>query len=70
MRTMLGGTAAGLSAAAAELVSLTKSDPAALRKALEALDTAFASHKEGAIFKGIREAMQACHEVRPIRSRD
>ena len=36
-----------------------------LRKALEALDGAFASHKNGTILKGIREAVQACRETAP-----
>jgi len=65
MQAMLGGKPAGLTTAAAALVSSITSDPAALRKALEALDKAFDSHKDGTILKGIREAMQACRETAP-----
>ena len=65
MQAMLGGKPAGLTAAAAALVSSTTSDPAALRKALEALEGAFNSHKNGTILKGIREAVQACRETAP-----
>jgi hypothetical protein len=36
-----------------------------LRKALEALERAFESHKDGAILKAIREAVQACRETAP-----
>src|SRR6266704_823543 len=52
MQAMLGGKPAGLTAAAAALVSSTTSDPAALRKAIEALEGAFDSHKDGTILKG------------------
>ncbi len=65
MQAMLGGKPAGLTAAAAALVSSTTSDPAALRKAIEALEGAFDSHKDGTILKGIREAVQACRENAP-----
>ena len=63
MQAMLGGKPAGLTAAAAALVSSTTSDPAVLRKALEALEGAFNSHKDGTILKGIREAVRACRET-------
>jgi hypothetical protein len=65
MQAMLGGTPAGLTPAAAPLVSSTTSDPGLLRKALEALERAFDSHKDGSILKGIREAVQACRETAP-----
>lgn len=69
MQAMLGGKASGLTLASALLVSSTTSDPAVLRKALAALDTAFSSHKEGAkegaIIKAIREAVQACRDAAP-----
>src|SRR6266568_2346465 len=52
MQAMLGGKPAGLTPAAAALVSSTTSDPAVLRKALEALEGAFDSHKDGTILKG------------------
>ena len=65
MLAMLGGKPAGLTAAAAALVSSTTFDPAVLPKALEALDKAFDSHKEGAILRNIREAVQACRESAP-----
>src|SRR5260370_17097451 len=67
MQAMLGGTPAGLTAAAAALVSSTTSDPAALRKAIEALEGAFDPHKDGTILKGIREAVQACRESAPAK---
>jgi len=65
MRAMLGGKPAGLTAAAAALVSSITSDPAALRKALEALEKAFNSHKNGTILEGVRDAVQACRETAP-----
>src|ERR1019366_4206250 len=70
MQAMLGGKPAGLTPAAQKLVSSTTSDPAVLRKALEALDGAFDSHavdshNAGSIFKAIREAVQACRETSP-----
>ena len=67
MLAMLGGKPVGLTAAAARLVSATTPDPATLRKALEALEGAFNSHKDGTILKGIREAVQACRETAPDR---
>ena len=67
MQAMLGGKPAGLTNAAATLVSSTTSDPAVLRRALEALERAFGSHKNGAILKAIREAVQACRETAPDR---
>jgi hypothetical protein len=65
MQAMLGGKPTGLTAAAATLVSSTTSDPAVLPKALEALEKAFDSRKDGAILKGIREAVQASRETAP-----
>jgi len=65
MQAMLGGKPARLTAAADALVSYTTSDPAVLRKALEALDKAFDSHQNGAILNGIREAVKACRETAP-----
>ena len=65
MQAMLGGKPAGLTNAAATLVSSTTSDPAVLRRALEALERAFGSHKN--ILKAIREAVQACRETAPDR---
>ena len=67
MQAMLGGKAAGLTPAAAALVSSVTSDPAALHKALEALEKAFGSHKDGAILKAIREAVKACGDAAPDR---
>ena len=67
MQAMLGGKPARLTAAAGALVSSTTSDPAVLRKALEALEAAFDSHKDGMILKAIREAVQACRETAPDR---
>ena len=67
MHAMLGGKPAGLTAAAAALVSSTTADPAPLRKALEALEKAFDSHKDGTILKAIREAVQACRGTAPDR---
>ena len=67
MQAMLGGKPAKLTAAAAALVSSTTSDPGVLRKALEALEGAFESRKDGAILKGIRDAVQACRETAPDR---
>ncbi|PYT31702.1 MAG: hypothetical protein DMG57_04455 [Acidobacteria bacterium] len=65
MQAMLGGKPTGLTPAAAALVSSTTSSPAVLRKALEALEVAFDSHKDGSILKGIREAVRACREAAP-----
>jgi hypothetical protein len=65
MQAMLGGKQARLTPAATTLVSSTTSDPAVLRKALEALEGAFGAHKDGAILKAIREAVQACRETAP-----
>jgi len=65
MQAMLGGKPARLTAASAALVSSTTSDPGVLRKALEALEGAFESHKDGAILKGIRDAVQACRQTAP-----
>jgi hypothetical protein len=65
MQAMLGGKPAKLTAASAALVSSTTSDPGVLRKALEALEGAFESHKDGAILKGIRDAVQACRQTAP-----
>jgi hypothetical protein len=65
MQAMLGGKRTGLTAAATALVSSTTSDPAVLRKALEALDNAFDSHQDGTILKGIREAVKACRDTAP-----
>ncbi|MGA2773511.1 MAG: hypothetical protein ABSG26_22135 [Bryobacteraceae bacterium] len=67
MQAMLGGKPVGLTAAAAVLVSSTTSDPAVLRKALEALEGAFNSHKDGIILNSIREAVRACRETAPDR---
>ena len=67
MQAMLGGKPAKLTAAAAALVSSTTSDPGVLRKALEALEGAFESHKDGAILRGIRDAVQACQQTAPDR---
>ena len=65
LQAMLGGKPAGLTAAAAALVSATTSDPVALPKALEALDKAFDAHQEGTVLRGIREAVRACGESAP-----
>jgi hypothetical protein len=65
MRAMLGGNPAGLTAAAAALLSSTTSDPAVLRNALGTLEGAFESHKDGIILKSIREAVQACRQTAP-----
>jgi hypothetical protein len=65
MQAMLGGKPVGLTAAAAALVSSTTSDPAAPRKALEALERAFDSHTDGTILKAIREAVQVCRGTAP-----
>jgi len=65
MQAMLGGTPPKLSPAAAALVSATTSDSAVLRKALETLEEAFKSQKDGTILKSIREAVQACRESAP-----
>jgi hypothetical protein len=65
MQAMLGDKPAKLTAAAAALVSATTSDSGVLRKALEALEGAFESHKDGAILKGIRDAIQACRQTAP-----
>jgi hypothetical protein len=65
MQAMLDGKSANLTLAAVALVASTSSDPAVLRKALEALDRAFESRKEGTILKGIREAVQTCRETAP-----
>ena len=62
---MLGGQPAGLTRAAADLVSSITSDPTALTKSLEALDKAFESHKDAAILKAIRAAVEACRETAP-----
>jgi hypothetical protein len=71
MHAMLGGKPARLTPAASALVSSTTDDPAVLRKALEALEAAFEahrdSHKDAAILKAIREAVQACREIAPDR---
>jgi len=67
MQAMLGGKAAWLTPAAAALASSITSDPAALRKALEALEKALDSHEDGAILKAIRAAVQACREAAPDR---
>src|SRR5258708_35012386 len=65
MQALLGGKPAALTPAAAALVSSTTSDSAALPKALESLDKAFDSHKDGTIIKGIRDAVQACRQTAP-----
>ncbi len=65
MRAMLGGNPAGLTPAGAALVSSTTSSPAVLRKALEALEAAFESHKDGTILKAVREAVQTCRQTAP-----
>jgi hypothetical protein len=65
MQAMLGGKPAGLTAAAAALVSSITSDPGVLRKALEGLDKAFDSDKHGAILNAIRDAVKACRETAP-----
>ncbi len=65
MQAMLGGKPAGVTPAAAALVSSTSFDSAALRKALEALDRAFAAHKHGTILQAIREAVRVCRETAP-----
>jgi hypothetical protein len=65
IEAMLGGKAAGLTPPAAALVSSVTSDPAALHKALEALDRAFGSHRDGTILKAIREAVSACRDAAP-----
>ena len=65
MQAMLGGNPAGLTAAAAALVSSITSDPEVLRKSLEALEGAFEAHKDGVILKAIRDAVKACRETAP-----
>ena len=65
MLAMLGGNRAGLTPAAATLVASTTSDPAALRKALEALEGAFHSQRNGNILNAIREAVRVCRENAP-----
>lgn len=65
MQAMLDGKPAGMRPAAAALVSSTTSDPAALRKALEALDRAFVPHKDSTILNAIREAVRACRDAAP-----
>ncbi|HTX33468.1 MAG TPA: hypothetical protein VME43_00540 [Bryobacteraceae bacterium] len=65
MQAMLGGEPAGMTPAAAALVSSTTSDPAALRKALEALEAGIRSGKDAAAVKAIREAVQVCRETAP-----
>ena len=65
MQAMLGGKPAGLTPASAALVASTSSDCATLRKALEALDGAFAPHKHGTVLNAIREAVRACREAAP-----
>jgi hypothetical protein len=67
MQAMLGGQPARLTVAAAALVSSTTSGPAVFRSALEALEEAFCSHKNGAIVKAIREAVRVCREIAPDR---
>jgi hypothetical protein len=68
MQAMLDGKAAGLTPAAAALVSSTTSEPAVLRKALEALEKAFHSDQDdGIILKAIREAVKACSDAAPDR---
>jgi len=67
MQAMLAtGEPAGLPPAAATLVSSVTSDPAVLRKALEALERAFRSDDEnGPILKAIREAVKTCRDAAP-----
>jgi hypothetical protein len=67
MQAMLAaGQPAGLPPAAAALVSSVTSDPAALRKSLEALERTFHSDDEDRpILKAIREAVQACRDAAP-----
>lgn len=65
VQAVLGGKPVGLKPAAAALVSSTTSDSAVLRKALEALEVAFHSHKDGTILKAIREAVQVCRGTAP-----
>jgi hypothetical protein len=64
MQAMLGGKPAGLTAAAAALVSSTTSDPAALRRPLRHWRK-LSLAQERAIVKAIREAVQACRETAP-----
>ncbi len=65
MQAMLGGQPAGLTSAAAALVSSTTSDLAPLRKALEALEAAIRSGQDAVAVKAIREAAQVCREIAP-----
>src|SRR5207244_3527290 len=61
IRAMLGGKAgAPLTAVAAALVSRAGGNPAALRRALEALDHSFASENDDRILRAIRVALQEC----------
>ena len=67
MQAMLADAGpAGLPPAAAALVSSVTSDPAVLRKALEALERTFHSHdEEGPILKAVREAVKVCRDAAP-----
>jgi hypothetical protein len=67
MQAMLAaGEPTGLPPAAAALVSSVTSDPAVLRKALEALERAFHSHDEDVrILKAIRDAVKTCRDAAP-----
>ncbi|PYT30752.1 MAG: hypothetical protein DMG58_13690, partial [Acidobacteria bacterium] len=66
IRAMLGGKAgAPLTAVAAALVSRAGGNPAALRRALEALDHSFASENDDRILRAIRVALQECRQNSP-----
>jgi hypothetical protein len=66
IQAALGGRAAApLTAAGSALVSQMIGEPAALRRALEALDQSFASDRKDRTLKAIRAAVQECRQSSP-----
>lgn len=66
LRTMLGAkNSVPLSPAAKVLVQQIGGNPAALRRALEALDLAWAGNSERAVLSAARTAVQECRETAP-----
>ena len=66
LRTMLGDkTSVPLSPAATALVQQAGGNPAALRRALEALDRAWTGDSQRAILSAVRTAVQECRQTAP-----
>ena len=67
MQTMLGAKSSSpLSPAAKALVQQSGGDPAALRRALEALDRAWTGDSPRTVLSAVRTAVQECRETAPV----